>query len=99
MGWTSHLSFSEFASWCMDTRGILQNLKLDDSDNEEVARYEARASIQKAHTELDLDGDSDVDDSDREKVTSIFSEFDSDGSGRISAEELAAILMKLDRKM
>jgi len=98
--WVSVMKFSDFTKWCMNTRGALQNLQLDDSDNEEVAWEQARANMIEAadiehyHTIDDKD-----DDANKRKISDTFQEWDTGNTGYISADELAAVLMSLDPTM
>jgi len=102
--WVSHMSFKDFANWCIDEKGCLDNLEEDVSDNEDVMRATETHLVQKeSGIEFKSDGAHGVVARDSEEnndtVQELFAQWDTDGSGSITEEELGKVLMKLDKTM
>jgi hypothetical protein len=101
--WVSHLSFKDFAMWCIEECGILASLELDNSDNEEVDQAKSRHAMQKEHgIEMRSDGHGMIardSEENLETVKQLFHKWDEDGSGSICADELKKVLLSLDPNM
>lgn len=101
--WTSHMPFKVFAEWCIEESGVLADLHLDVSDNEEVQEAAKRHSIQMEHgIEMRGDGHGMVarqNDENIDTITALFHKWDSDGSGAITLQELQTVLTELDPTM
>jgi len=93
--WVACMKYDEFAEWIMGVRMAALKLKLDDSDDDEVQLELGHSSLKK-NVDLtfeDLGAESDLN---RMKVTETFKTWDSDGSGGITREEMAAVMMQLN---
>jgi len=93
--WVATMKFDDFCEWVMGVRFGAMELKLDDSDDEEVQFHHAHAHM-KGGLDLtfkDLGAESDMN---MIKVRETFAVWDSDNSGGISWEELAAVMKDLD---
>merc|ERR1712113_65106 len=101
--WTPKLKFVDFAKFCVEQRWSKMELELElYSDDEEVLVEEGRATLCKA---ADITASSErrrealeLKES-RKKVMEMFSEWDSDRSGKISQEELSTVLAALNPKI
>lgn len=93
--WVAHMKFDEFTEWVMGIRLEAMSLHLDDSDDEEVQYHAARKDLVDGVDVAfkDLGAESDLN---KMKVRETFASWDSDGSGGISWEELAAVMKELN---
>jgi len=93
--WIPLMKFSEFEEWIMEFRMAEMTLKLDDSDDEEVQFHAGRATlVQNVDlTFADLGAASELNQC---KVKEAFQNWDKDGSGGISEEELATVMKELN---
>lgn len=93
--WKATMKFDEFAAFIMGHRMAELDLKLDDSDDEEVQKLAASAEM-KAGVELTFSSLGAESDLNQMKVKEKFAAWDDDGNGLISYEELAAVMKKLN---
>jgi len=96
--WVSHLSYGDFAEWCIECRFDRLDLKLDDSDNEEVlwetSKEEMRDEAQiKTYCDDSLTSQ---DQQNKRQVMKIFGEWDTDESGAIGEQEMIEVLKALN---
>lgn len=93
--WVATMKFDDFADWILSHRMGSIRLKLDDSDDEEVQFEAARVDMEKSVdlTFQDLGSSSDLN---MIKVRESFQTWDSDNSGGISCEEMAAVMKTLN---
>lgn len=93
--WVAHMKFEDFAEWVMSFRMAAISLKLDDSDDEEV-QFEAGKASLKQGVDLTFASAGAESDSNQIKVREKFADWDSDGSGGITREELTAVMKALN---
>lgn len=93
--WVASMKFDDFSDWIMSHRMDNINLKLDDSDDDEVQYQAARATVKEGVdlTFSDLGAESQ---SNMMKVKEKFQTWDSDNSGGISCEEMANVMKNLN---
>lgn len=98
--WVSHLTFKDFATWCIEESGYLANLELDESDHEDVFRAKTTHEMQKEHgIELKRDGHgvrARDNEENNDTCSQLFHLWDTDGTGSISEEELTVVLRSLN---
>jgi hypothetical protein len=96
--WAATLDFESFAEWCLQTtfKGGM-DLKLDDSDNEDVVSAEAAHAVKEkiGFKEGSSYGASLEEEQNKRMVREAFNEYDTDKSGTISKDELSVILKGL----
>jgi len=92
--WTPKMKFLEFADWLLSSRCDALELELDDSDDEEV-QYEAAASAMKKKA-VPLSKMGKKSEVNQVQVQQIFKDWDTDGSGGISEDEMMSVMMELD---
>lgn len=93
--WTPKLKFADFADFLIECRWQKLDVQLDDDDSEEVVQ---------AKVAYDMREDKFIDRTDsyhsnKQKILGIFKQWDVDGSGEITQEEMSAVLTKLDPNM
>lgn len=98
--WVSHMSFKDFAQWCIAESGSLGDLELDHSDADEVVEGKAIYDMQKEHGIEMRKAEHGVvardSEENHETVQELFARWDSDKSGSLSRDELAEVLEACD---
>eukprot|EP00929_Paragymnodinium_shiwhaense_P019982 TRINITY_DN1345_c0_g1_i1.p1 TRINITY_DN1345_c0_g1~~TRINITY_DN1345_c0_g1_i1.p1 ORF type:complete len:358 (+),score=119.14 TRINITY_DN1345_c0_g1_i1:86-1159(+) len=94
--WTPKVKFADFADFLIENRWSQLSLKLDDDENEEVLAAKVAHELRDEQC-VDRKGDSYH--VAKGKIMKIFKEWDADGDGEISQEELTNVLTALDPKI
>eukprot|EP00927_Polykrikos_kofoidii_P079450 TRINITY_DN76230_c0_g1_i1.p1 TRINITY_DN76230_c0_g1~~TRINITY_DN76230_c0_g1_i1.p1 ORF type:complete len:332 (+),score=77.70 TRINITY_DN76230_c0_g1_i1:83-1078(+) len=93
--WTPHMKLEDFSCWVVEMRCM--NLQLDNSDDEEVIEAKAAEQLQGSTKAISTMGqESEIN---RVYVQDAFAQWDLDGDGSITEEEMAAVLQDLDPEL